>query len=549
MGVQMTAIVAQARQDLSKRARAAYTALIIASCLAAAALVTALLPAAVPDWPAAFSASARWYVFFASSGLGLVLAVVASSATKHLERFGQAECEIRSALSASRSVDFSDHFNAIENLARRSSRIEALKEHFSKQLDLHHERILHREVREERQARVEALCQAARTTLATQIAHERANSPIVLAEQRLVEAITNLKAQRAAANEELDRQRERKWLTVWFDLTRPDFAEVDEKVAELEAALRRLRASAALAAQGRRYDALAARIEQRTREIERAAIASIPHDRSAAFDEDRTLRNATWLAAFSVPVSAWNDLSTAGDVYDSLREVNGNYDGLSDFDVWLDTLTMAPAELAGLASLAKGAYFERLVESDFGGQRFEHFNHPDTDIMIDGVAYQVKATDSASYVDSVPDDIPVISTTEVADITGSLDGGYLNADLTEAVDLSLGGTVVDVADTTVDAVLTGFGGVGIIAIIKGVWIGSAHYKETGDALQALSTGLSTTAVTTARTAVNAAEIAGRGTMGLLRSRPVRFAGRVIVSGGRRLDNWLAGAAEEGQRSS
>src|SRR5690606_39745121 len=173
----------------------------------------------------------------------------------------------------------------------------------------------------------------ARSTLATKIAEERRNSPIVLAKQRLVDAIANLKLQKAAAEKELDRQREEKWLKLWFDMTRPNFAVVDEKIEELEEALRRLEKSGALEAEGKRYDALAARIEQRTSDIERAVIETIPKDRSERFDEDRILRNATWLAAFSVPVSAWNDFSNAGDVYDSLREVNSNYIGLSDFDI------------------------------------------------------------------------------------------------------------------------------------------------------------------------------------------------------------------------
>lgn len=61
---------------------------------------------------------------------------------------------------------------------------------------------------------------------------------------------------------------------------------------------------------------------------------------------------------------------------------------------------------------------------------------------------------------------------------------------------------------------------------------------TGNALEALSAGVSTTAVSTARTAVNAAEIVGRGTVGFFRSRPMRFAGRMMVAGGRRVDTWL-----------
>jgi hypothetical protein len=47
--------------------------------------------------------------------------------------------------------------------------------------------------------------------------------------------------------------------------------------------------------------------------------------------------------------------------------VNGNYAEMSDFDVWLDTLMIPGEQLAGRASLTKSAYFEKLVEADFGG--------------------------------------------------------------------------------------------------------------------------------------------------------------------------------------
>ena len=69
----------------------------------------------------------------------------------------------------------------------------------------------------------------------------------------------------------------------------------------------------------------------------------------------------------SIPVSAWSDISQAGNIYDTLREVDGNYAEMSDIDVWLASLTLPAESLAGLVSLTKGAYFEKLVEADFGG--------------------------------------------------------------------------------------------------------------------------------------------------------------------------------------
>lgn len=533
-----TTTIDQMRRDLRIRAQFATNALMATSGITVLILAAIIAPMVVPDLQVALPSFALWVLLAAALASVLLLAFATLAARAHISRFELAEREIRSALEVSSSAQMYNHLSEIDRLAQRTIAVRAAKAHFSQRLDRHLDVILQREARDERRAQVEALCRGARSTLSTKLAEKRAKAPFRQAEERLVEAIASLKQQKAQAEQELDRQREKKWLKLWFDLTRPDFAEVEQKVEKLEVALRRLRQSGALQVESTHFDELDARMDGRIREIEQMVIQAIPDDRLRHFDEERMLRNATWLAAFSVPVSAWNDLSTASDIYDSLREVNGNYADLSDHAIWWETLTMDPDELAGLASLTKGAYFERLVEADTGGERFEHFNHPDTDIVVDGTAYQLKATDSVSYIDSVPDDIPVISTSEVADITGAIDSGYFNADLTEAVDLSLGGTLVDVGDTAVDAVLTGLGGVGILAILKGVWSGSAHYRETGDALEALSTGLASTAVSTARTAVNAAEILGRGTVGVVNSAPIRFAGRMMVSGVRKMDKWL-----------
>lgn len=110
------------------------------------------------------------------------------------------------------------------------------------------------------------------------------------------------------------------------------------------------------------------------------------------------------------------------------------------------------------------------------------------------------------------------------------------------VDLALSGTVLDISDTALDAVLTGVGGVGIFAILGGARSASAKYKETGDALEALAEGLSTTTVHTARTTVNMAEMATKGVVGVATSRPVRFAGSLVASlatkGAARFDRWL-----------
>lgn len=340
----------------------------------------------------------------------------------------------------------------------------------------------------------------------------------------------------------MDEERESRRLKWWFDLTRPDFEDVEEKIEELKAARQKLIASGDIAKTESYFHDLTDRVERRTRDIEIEAVACIPAAPNDKFDEQRIVQGALMLSALSAPVSAWGDISQAGSVYDSPREVNGNYADMIDTEIWFDTLTMTGPELAGLANLTKGALFEAHVESSFGRDLHEHFNHPDTDIVIDGVAYQIKATDSASYIDTVTDGIPVISTSEVDSITGSLDGGYSNEDLTNTVDLALGETVLDISDTALDAVLTGVGGVGIFAILSGVRSAFTKYKETGDALESLAEGLSTATVHIARTTVNMAEMATKGVVGVATSRPVRFAGSLVASlanrGAARFDRWL-----------
>ena len=159
--------------------------------------------------------------------------------------------------------------------------------------------------------------------------------------------------------------------------------------------------------------------------------------------------------------------------FDALRSVNSNFEGMSDYDIWWHSLSLEPEQLMGLTSLAKGAYFEHLVAEETGGVLHEHFNHPDTDITIDGIEYQIKATDSVSYVNSVDKDIPVITTTEISDITGSQDIGVSNEELNSITDNALGMDANDTLDGAIDLALGSIGGIGVFASIKGV----GHYQK------------------------------------------------------------------------
>ncbi|MDP2286875.1 MAG: hypothetical protein Q8L06_22305 [Pseudohongiella sp.] len=252
---------------------------------------------------------------------------------------------------------------------------------------------------------------------------------------------------------------------------------------------------------------------------------------------------ALWFSALSLPLSAWSDINTAGNIYDTLRNVNGNYAGMSDTEIWWQTLFMPTEQLVGLASLTKGAYFEQLVAADTGGTLFEHFNNPGTDIVIDGVAYQIKATDSIAYVGSVDPGIPVFATSEVAEYTRAIDAGYSNAELENSVNLALGGSVIDIKDTTVDALLAGLGGLGLFATLQGINHAAERYNNGGHGVEAVFEGVGVAVEGTARALVGTAELGYK----VLMSRPSRFVGRGIRAGFIKLDDKMMGKKSEGAK--
>lgn len=461
--------------------------------------------------------------------------------------YAHARDQIAAALESDSSHEIMELNADISRAAHRSAAIDRLQSRFAGSIESRLARALNAEALRARTIRVAELCDEAKRLLAEQVATQRLASPAIRAQKMITEAIARAKQLREEAERQLDAQREKLLLKWWFDLTRPSFEEIDIKIAELEAAKGRLIASGQISRTEQHYDDLSELSKQRIEQIKKDVISIIPSHHDDEFDDRRIVQHALMLSALSIPISAWRDISQAGDVYESLREVNGNYADMMDAEIWLDTLLLSGPQLAGLAALTKGAYFEALVEGDFGGERFEHFNHPDTDIVVDGVAYQIKATDSVDYIESVPDDIPVISTSEIADLTGSIDGGYTNEELTDVVDLAIGGTVVDISDTALDAVFTGIGGVGVLAIIRGVRRASARFRETGDAIASLFEGLSATATATAKTTVNAAELATKSVVGLATSKPAKFTGRVVLSSakalGRRFERWEEGTLQ------
>lgn len=255
---------------------------------------------------------------------------------------------------------------------------------------------------------------------------------------------------------------------------------------------------------------------------------------------NNTSLHAAWIAGMSIPVSIVDDLFSAEQVFNSLRAVNSNFEAMSNLEIWWETLWMSPQSYAGLVSLTKGAYFEQLVANDTGGLLHEHFNHPDTDITIDGIEMQIKATDSISYINSVDDDIPVITTSEVALSTDAIDSGFRNEDISNTVGLAMGGSVVDAKDTSIDAILTGVGSLGIFATMQGINHASTEYEKGVDGAEAIFKGAGVAIEGTAKGLVDASEMAYNVAM----SRPSRFVGRTLLKGFKKLDDKMMEAGSK-----
>ncbi|MEX0965349.1 MAG: hypothetical protein WDZ52_15065 [Pseudohongiellaceae bacterium] len=383
---------------------------------------------------------------------------------------------------------------------------------------LHKDR-LHSSLNEEF-ASLKATCDARINEVARRV-------PLLKVKQEVETALSLLTRRRQEMNDQ--------WVAAyegfsWWDKIKhsdgPDFSEIDKAIRELTTLQKNMKVKHAAD-----FKTLELHFGQLTeRAIDRMALAKA---KAEQFIEDGNyqetydgliLKKALWLSAFSVPVSIWADVDRARDVYDALRGVNNNFAGMSDAEIWSETLLMPTESLAGLAALAKGAYFEQLVAADTGGQLYEHFNHPDTDIVIDGIAFQIKATESLAYVASVDDSIPVIATSEVAVATGAIDGGYSNEALTDTIDSALGGTVIDVGDTASTAILMGLGGLGFFATVEGINHAGKRYENGGDAGLAVLEGAAVAIEGAARAIVNFAELV----YNILTSRPMRFVGRVLL---------------------
>ncbi|EOW5843685.1 hypothetical protein P9775_000897 [Pseudomonas aeruginosa] len=373
----------------------------------------------------------------------------------------------------------------------------------------------------------------------------RSRTPLIQTETTVRETLQRLQLRYEQLSDQWDEAYEKfSWWNKIKYSDGPDFSEIDQAIRQLKKMHERLKADYAdeFIRLDKHFTELENRAEARIKASEHEIEQFIAHGVTREQEKELPLRAGFMLSAMSVPFSLWGDLATAGNIYDALRRVNGNYVDMSDGEIWLETLFMPGESLAGLTSLAKGAYFEQLVAADSGGALFEHFNNPGTDIVIDGVAYQLKSTSSAAYVNSVDVDIPIIATSEVAEQTRAIDSGFSNIELEHSVDLALGGSVIDTKDTALDALLTGVGGLGMFATIQGINHAAELYENGGDGVESLFAGAGVAIEGTARALVGTAELGYK----VLNSAPSRFVGRTLLAGLKRLDDKMMGAGSKSE---
>ena len=97
----------------------------------------------------------------------------------------------------------------------------------------------------------------------------------------------------------------------------------------------------------------------------------------------------------------------------------------------------------------------------------------------------------------------------------------MNEELTNSVSLALGGGVVDISDTAVDAIFSGLGGLGFFATVKGLNSARKKYKKGGSGIKSFLEGAGVAITQAAKTLVNTCETVWK----VVTSRPSRFIGR------------------------
>lgn len=139
-----------------------------------------------------------------------------------------------------------------------------------------------------------------------------------------------------------------------------------------------------------------------------------------------------------------NTMIEQNEVFEAVRRGYSELEYANDDEILAHFSLSSPAELKGHVSNIKGILFEQEVQDKLTAEGidsniFEATNHPDSDLQIlenESVVeeFQLKATDSTSYVNSTlaeNPDISIIATSEVANAIDSED--VINSGISDAV--------------------------------------------------------------------------------------------------------------------
>lgn len=385
---------------------------------------------------------------------------------------------------------------------------------------------------------LEIIVNSAKSKATNTINKKLKNNPLLKFEKSVHEHIANLQSKK--------KQMELLWLEQYNQLswwgkmncesTRADTSKIDFSLKELEKAQFEFQSKYKQDAKKLRffYEEKHKLVIERIDNSYKKALKGLKECRSREVKTDRFLQYSMWGGAFGMSASLINELYDSHQVYDALRNVNGNFEHMSDLDIWWECLWMPSEELAGLINLTKGAYFEQMVAEQYSGQLHEYFNTPDTDIIIDGIEYQIKATDSISYINSVNADIPIIATSEVSERMDLIDSGISNIDITQDTINALGGSVVDIGDVAFDGLLSSCGCLGFFATLHGINHASSQYEKTGDAGTAIEEGLGVAIVGTAKGIVDTSEMA----YNIATSKPSKAIGRGMLKFAEGTARWM-----------
>src|SRR5690606_36644938 len=142
--------------------------------------------------------------------------------------------------------------------------------------------------------------------------------PVLAARDAAIQRLARVKARRVQLEADVDEMLEGKswWTQLSYDY--PDYNKMDKEIRDLERDVKLFlsRNAKTIREAEEKLDAAAGRIDKRLRRIEETVIGAVPDRRQETFDGDTIARDALILSALSIPVSAWQDISQSGEVYD-----------------------------------------------------------------------------------------------------------------------------------------------------------------------------------------------------------------------------------------